>query len=347
MSDSFRALLAKVGSGPHTSKALTREEAAAATRMMLHQEATPAQIGAFLIAHRIKRPTAEELAGMLDTYAQLGPQLAPIPSPHPVMVLGSPYDGRSRTAPLSILTALILSAAGISVIMHGGDVMPTKYGLPLVTLWQQLGVDWTRLSLKQVQQVLEDVGLGFVYLPHHFPLAQGLVTYRDQVGKRPPLASLELMWCPYQGEALVVAGYVHPPTEQFMVGALALRGQWRFVLVKGLEGSCDLPRHRPSILGLGQPDQPLTRLVLKSRDYELYGPEIPLQLPEVLAEAFKGTIVGKPGSLTDAAVWNGGFYLWQGGISTNLADGLRDARQLLATGQVAQQWQRVQQALPQ
>jgi anthranilate phosphoribosyltransferase len=63
MSQAFRELLKKVGSGTHTSEHLTREEAATATRMILEQEATPIQIGAFLIAHRIKRPTGTELAG--------------------------------------------------------------------------------------------------------------------------------------------------------------------------------------------------------------------------------------------------------------------------------------------
>ena len=68
MSNIFRELLKKVGSGVHTGKDLSRQEAAIATQMMLEAEATPAQIGAFLIAHRIKRPTSEELAGMLDAY---------------------------------------------------------------------------------------------------------------------------------------------------------------------------------------------------------------------------------------------------------------------------------------
>lgn len=63
MSQAFRALLKKVGSGQHTSAVLTRAEAAEAARLMLAQEATPAQIGAFMIAHRIKRPHPDELAG--------------------------------------------------------------------------------------------------------------------------------------------------------------------------------------------------------------------------------------------------------------------------------------------
>ncbi len=101
MTNVFRELLQKVGSGSHTSENLTRIEAATATKMMLLGEATPAQIGAFLIAHRIKRPTGEELAGMLDAYDELGPKLQPIGSERPAIALGIPYDGRTRTAPIS------------------------------------------------------------------------------------------------------------------------------------------------------------------------------------------------------------------------------------------------------
>ena len=111
MSDRFREFIQKIGSGSHTSKSLTREEAATAMTMMLEQTATPAQIGAFLIAHRIKRPTGAELAGMLDAYGAMGPQLQPVASHGRMpMVFGIPYDGRSRTAPVAPLVALILTA---------------------------------------------------------------------------------------------------------------------------------------------------------------------------------------------------------------------------------------------
>ena len=86
MSQAFRDLLRKVASGTHTSKSLTRGEAEAALVMILTQEATPAQIGAFLIAHRIKRPTADEMAGMLDAYDRLGNKLEPIQNGKPVVI---------------------------------------------------------------------------------------------------------------------------------------------------------------------------------------------------------------------------------------------------------------------
>jgi anthranilate phosphoribosyltransferase len=94
--EEFRELLKKVGSGTHTSQSLSRSEAAMAMRKMLLAEATPAQIGAFFIAHRIRRPTGEELAGMLDAWQELGPQIPAIPG-QPVRVLGIPYDARRRS----------------------------------------------------------------------------------------------------------------------------------------------------------------------------------------------------------------------------------------------------------
>lgn len=346
MSDKFRELLKKIGSGPHTSKDLSRSEAAAATEMILLEEATPAQIGAFMIAHRIKRPTGEELAGMLDAYEHLGPCLQPIAHPQPVCVLGIPYDGRSRTAPISPLTALILTAAGCPVVMHGGDCMPTKQGVPLIKLWQGLGVDWQQLSLAQVQQVLTQTLLGFVYLPRHFPLAQQLVPYREQLGKRPPFATVELIWCPYAGDAHLIAGYVHPPTEELFRQALALRGITRLTTVKGLEGSCDLPRDRTAIIGIQQPgaDPAFAHLLLAPRDYGFAGSEVPFNSGEELIAQMQAVLKGKALMLRDAAIWNSGFYLWQCGLSPDLPAGFAQAEHLLASGQALKQLQEVSKA---
>ena len=352
MSNAFRDLLRRVGSGVHTGENLNRAEAAAATRMMLLQEATAAQIGAFLIAHRIKRPTGEELAGMLDAYDELGPKLQPIESRRPVIVLGVPYDGRERTAPISPLTALILTASGQPVVMHGSERMPTKYGLPLVDIWQELGVDWTGLSLPQTQQVFEATGLGFIYLPQHFPSAQGMFEYRDQIGKRPPFATMELIWCPYAGDAHVIPGFVHPPTEIMFQVAFAMRGISNFTTVKGLEGSCDLPRERTAIIGMSSPNTPhdtliapLERLHLAPRDYGFSGKNVALDSTEQVVEDMHLVLQGKPSELMQTAVWNGGFFLWRSGVCPDIQSGIAKAEALLTSGQVAQKLQEISQVV--
>lgn len=352
MSNAFRDLLRKVGSGTHTGENLTRAEAAQATRMMLLGEAKQAQIGAFLIAHRIKRPTGEELAGMLDAYTELGPKLQPIDATLAAIVLGIPYDGRDRTAPVSPLTTLLLTAAGQPVIMHGSDRMPTKYGLPLVEIWQGLGVDFTTLSLAQTQKVFESTGLGFIYLPQHFPLAQTIFDYRDQIGKRPPLATMELIWCPYAGDAHIIAGFVHPPTEAMFQTAFALRGVKNFTTVKGLEGSCDLPRERTNIIGLSTPNSAddnavvtIERLLLVPRDYGFSSYNVPIESTEQVVADMQSVLQGQPSELMQSAIWNGGFYLWRSGICEDIKSGIAKAETMFTRGEVLQKLQEISQVV--
>jgi anthranilate phosphoribosyltransferase len=348
MSHAFRELLKKVGSGTHTGKDLSREEAAAATRMMFEGEATPAQIGAFAIAHRIKRPTSEELLGMLDAYDLLGPKLSPLKNipPYRTTVFGNPYDGRSRTAPVTPVVSLILLAAGVPVVLHGGDRMPTKYGIPAIEIWQGLGVNFAPLNLEQMEKLFQKTGLGFIYLPQHFPQAQGLVPYRDQIGKRPPLATAELIWLPYAGDVHQVAGYVHPPTEERFWEVLSKRGVEHFTLVKGLEGSCDLPRDRTAIISMdSNGDRESKWLKLHPREYGFAASEVPLESTPVFLEQLCATSHGHPSPLTQAAIWNGGFYLWRCGVCKGLTDGLAKAESLLIKGYAAQQLDKIKAAI--
>jgi len=347
MSDRFRKFVQIIGSGPHTGKSLTREEAAIAMEMMLLQTATPAQIGAFLIAHRIKRPTGAELAGMLDTYAKIGPQLQPVASHlRSPVIFGIPYDGRSRTAPIAPIVSLIMTATGIPVILHGGDRMPTKYGIPLVEIWQEWGIDWTNVSLDKIQSIFAETGLGFIYTPTHFPTAAGLTPYRDQIGKRPPIATLELMWCPYAGDAHSIFGYVHPPTEQMALVAATLRDTpHKITTVKGLEGSSDLPRDRAVIIGVHQSGQDLERIFLHHYDYGLSNVNPPvLPTPELISN-FATVFQGQPSELLNSVLWNAGFYLWHCGAANDMGAGMKLAQELLTSGAASQQLEQVRKSL--
>lgn len=344
MSNRFREFVQKIGSGPHTGKNLTREEAACAMELMLLQTATPAQIGAFLIAHRIVRPTGAELAGMLDTYAKIGPQLQPVAShARSPVIFGIPYDGRSRTAPLAPLVALIMTAADVPTILHGGDRMPTKYGIPLIEIWQEWGINWAQLTIPQIQAIFATTGLGCLYTPTHFPAAAGLTPYRDQIGKRPPIATLELLWCPYAGDAHLMFGYVHPPTEATALAAIELRGTpTRVTTIKGLEGSTDLPRDRTGIIGVHQSGQELERIFMHHYDYDLSNFNVPFAPTPELMASFATVLAGQPSELFNSVVWNAGFYLWHCGVVDEIGNGMQLARELLTSGAVSQQLAKIQ-----
>jgi len=328
--EQFKAYLRKIGSGTETSRGMDREEAAAALQMILKAEASPAQIGAFLIAHRIRRPEPQELAGMLDTYAALGPQVRSGNGQRKPLCFGVPFDGRTRTAPIYPLTALVLLSAGQPVVLQGGSRMPVKYGITTHELFTALGLDLTGLSINQVEAGFQQHGLALIHQPDHFPLAESLISYRDDIGKRPPIASLELMWTAHQGQHLIISGFVHPPTESRAWKALEIYGETDLFTVKGLEGSTDLPISRPCILGKVQANAP-ERLVLHPRDHGCIGKDVAWsELESWRNQALEA--MHNQGPLRQALIWNAGIYLWLSELAETIEQGMARAEKALASG---------------
>ena len=322
----FRTLIGKVGSGEHTSTGLTREEAREAMALMLSGTLDPVQLGAFLIAHRIRRPSTEELCGMLDTFQAQGPVLT-TPGRRAVC-FGVPYDGRSRTAPVLPLVGLSLAAAQVPVVLHGGGPMPVKYGITLAELFAALGINWEGLSLSAVQERLNRHHLALTHQPLHFPSAEALVPIRDLIGKRPPVASLELLWTPHRGDHLVVSGFVHPPTEPRAWETLRMAGEREVLTIKGLEGSTDLPTDRPGIAARLR-GEGTERLELHPSAHGLNAAEVSWKGLDTWREQAMAALRGE-GPLAQALLWNLGCLLWQVGQAPSLKEGLDQARAMVA-----------------
>lgn len=315
-----------VGSGEHTSSGLNREEAREAMELMLSGSVDEAQIGAFLIAHRIRRPAPIELTGMLDAYRQQGPKLT---SPgRRALCFGVPYDGRNRTAPLLPLLALILAATGQPVVLHGGEPMPVKYGVTMAELFAAIGIEWRGLSLAAVQAKLDRHHLALTHQSDHFKPAERLVAIRDSIGKRPPIASLELLWTPHQGDHLLISGFVHPPTETRAWQALTEAGETDLLTIKGLEGSTDLPTTRAGIAALVRQGE-AERILLHPRDHGIDAPQVAwTNLDDWRNDALEA-LRGR-GPLAEALLWNLGVHLWLGGAINDLPGAIDQGRALLA-----------------
>lgn len=338
----FRELLRKIGSGEHTSRGLSREEAAEAMALMLSGDASPAQVGAFLIAHRIRRPEPQELAGMLDYYDAHGPSLHSQATRLPIC-FGMPYDGRTRTAPVFPLTALVLAAAGHPVILHGGRRMPIKYGVTPMELFQHMGIDFSQFTIAAVQHCLDQENVALTHQPLHFPEAETLVEIRDELGKRPPVASLELLWSPHKGTHLLVSGFVHPPTESRAWGTLTEYGERNVVTVKGLEGSTDIPTSRAGILAHVRDGQ-AERQIFHPRDHGYFGEDLAWSDEKTWSRMAEAALEDH-GPLRRAVIWNSGSYLWFLNRERSLPDCLAAAAALLGNGQVRQKRDRLRHVL--
>jgi len=321
----FRELIGKVGSGEHTSTGLERDEAREAMELMLCGELPGAQLAAFLIAHRIRRPTPQELAGMLEAYRSRGPLLH-TPGRYP-LCFAVPYDGRSRTAPLLPLLALCLAAAEQPVVLHGGDPMPVKYGVTLAELFAVLGIEWRGLPLEGVQQRLNRYGLALSHQPDHFAAAELLVEIRDLIGKRPPVASLELLWTPHQGPHRLVSGFVHPPTEARAWEALSAAGEVDILTIKGLEGSTDLPTTRAGITARLR-NGTVERILLHPRDHGIRAAEVGWSGLENWRDQALAALCGE-GPLAEPLLWNLAAQLHLADRVADLPTALDQARALL------------------
>ena len=326
----FKNYLRKIGSGEKTSRSMTREESADALSLILTEIPSPAQIGAFLIAHRIRRPEPEELAGMIDTYLKFGPQFISEQGTYPPICFGIPFDGRTKTAPIYPLTTLILLSAGQPIVLHGGNRMPVKYGITTQELFSTLGLNLKGLTIDNVNHGFSKNGLAFIYQPEHFPLAESLITYRDAIGKRPPIASMELLWTAHQGEHLLISGFVHSPTEERHWKTLELLDENNLITVKGLEGSIDLPIGKACKISRVQNGN-IERITLHSKTYNYSGKDISFKNLETWKEQAIQAM-NNEGPLKDSLIWNSGVYLWAAGLTKTIDLGISQAKSLIQSG---------------
>ena len=328
----FKNHLRKIGSGEHTSRGMTREESADALNLILTGIPSPAQIGAFLIAHRIRRPEPQELAGMIDTYLTLGPQFKSGKHNRRPVCFGMPFDGRTKTAPIYPLTTLVLISAGQPVVLHGGERMPVKFGVTTHELFNSLGLNLKGITMNNLQNGFLQNGFALIYQPDHFPLAQSLIHYREEIGKRPPLASMELLWTAHRGKHLLINGFVHPPTEKRHWKTLELMGENDLMTIKGLEGSTDLPINQECIIGRIQ-NKETKRIKLHAKSYNYSGKEITFKnLEDWQNQAIKA--LHNEGPLKNSLVWNSGVYLWIGGITATIEEGISRTKSLIESGAV-------------
>ncbi len=309
---------------------MTREESAEALELILYEIPTPAQIGAFMIAHRIRRPEPQELAGMVDTYLKLGPKLKPSKNLRPPICFGMPLDGRNKTAPIYPLTTLILIDLGQPVVLHGAGRIPIKYGVSGTELFDSLGLSLNGLKMDDIQDCFSKYGFAFINQADLFPLAHNLVSYRDEIGKRPPLASMELLWTAHNGKHLLITSFVHPPTEARHLKAAEILGESHVVTLRGLEGSTDISISRS--LKLSQlKNTTIETFSISPIEYKCNGKDLAWNTIDSWQVECMQTLNGK-GAFQKAVIWNAGIYLWLAGLVNSISEGMEKAKNSLKSG---------------
>ncbi len=161
-----------------TGKNLSESEMRAAMNIIMEGEATPSQIGAFLMGLRGKGETVNEIASAV---AILREKMVPVAAPEGAMdIVGTGGDG-SGTYNISTATALVVAAAGVPVAKHGNKALSSKSGSSEAL--QALGVKLD-LDPAGVSRCLNEAGIGFMFAPNHHPAMRHVGPSRAEMGVR-------------------------------------------------------------------------------------------------------------------------------------------------------------------
>src|SRR6266581_1174516 len=174
MSDDFKALIAKAATGA----SLTREEAARGFDRMMSGEATPSQMGALLMALRVRGETVEEITGAVTVMREK--MLRVSAPPDAIDVVGTGGDA-SGSYNISTCAAFIVAGAGVPVAKHGNRALSSRSGAADVLA--ALGVQ-IELAPDAVGRCISEAGIGFMFAPAHHPAMKNVGPTRVELGTR-------------------------------------------------------------------------------------------------------------------------------------------------------------------
>jgi anthranilate phosphoribosyltransferase len=171
---SLKPLIGKVATG----QSLSVDETTQAFDIMMSGEATPAQIGGFLMALRVRGETVDEITGGATVMrAKALPIKAPVGA---VDVVGTGGD-QSGSYNVSTATALVVAGAGVAVAKHGNRAMSSKCGSADVL--KALGVN-IECDVSLVQNSLDEAGICFMLAPTHHSAMRHVGPTRVELGTR-------------------------------------------------------------------------------------------------------------------------------------------------------------------
>ncbi len=171
---SLKPHIAKVATGA----SLSRSEARQAFEIIMSGEATPSQIGGFLMALRVRGETVDEIAGAVET---MRAKMLPVEAPREAVdIVGTGGDG-AGTYNISSCTAFVVAGCDVPVAKHGNRALSSKSGAADVLT--SLGIN-IELPPEGIAACIREAGLGFMFAPNHHSAMKHVGPSRVELGTR-------------------------------------------------------------------------------------------------------------------------------------------------------------------
>ena len=262
----------EIGRGRDNARALSRSDACAMWGALLDGRITELEVGAILMAMRIKGESPEEIAGFLDATQTRGLRL-PMPldtqGNESIPVVIPSYNGARNMPNLTPLLACLLARAGVPVLMHGKTATPASKAdreslrsahafdapnfasppPPRVTsaeIFETMGLPVCRIAEDACAQVARGEPVFVSITDLHPPLAS-VLALRRVMGVRSPAHTLVKLLQPFGGRALRLASFTHPEYHDTLTSYFTQFEQAGDVLLmRATEGEPVANARRPS-----------------------------------------------------------------------------------------------------
>jgi anthranilate phosphoribosyltransferase len=325
--EAFRLRLIATAKGSKGAKDMSREEACEALTFLMSPEAYPAQVGAFLTAMRFKGARVEEMKGFLDAMESHASLISP--KVEGLLNCNGPYDGRKKALHLSFAAAMVVSAAGVPVVMHSSTGLPPKDGVTTARLLEALGIPAYR-EPEQVEKDIEQKGFGHLHASRYLHGVERLKPIRQTLFYRSFLHACEVMLNPAHARYSLV-GAAHKGFLERFAQAAGERGQKRVLAVQGLDGCDELPLKPVAATEFVGGE--LRHTTLDPADYGLsHRAHHPCEAPETSARIVEQNLCGEREDQVDAIVYNAGVRLYLAERADTIGEGIARARSVLGSG---------------
>ena len=307
---------------------LAREETVGVMDQIMSGEATDAQIGAFLIALRLKGETVDEIAGAAEVMRQKATRIG---TRHEVVVdtCGTGGDG-SGTFNISTGAAFVVAGAGLCVAKHGNRAASSLCGSADVL--KVLGVN-IEASPETVGRCLDEVGIGFLFAPALHGAMKYAIGPRRELGVRTIFNALGPLTNPAGAGRQVIGVYSGDLTEP-LAEVLGRLGSERAFIVHGSDGLDEITLTGPTRVSELRDGSVSTYEIapesfgLSRADAEnLKGGEA-----EANAEILLSVLKGEEGPRRDVVLLNGAAAIVAGGLAEDLSEGIGVAQEAIDSG---------------
>ncbi len=236
-SNALRQCIQKVATGPEYSKDLSLDEAHQAMSAILEDDSDHVQAAVFLIALRMKRETDAENKGILKAINDVC-QVATADVDE-LIDIADPYDGYSRSVPVSALLPALLAECGLPAVSHGLETVGPKYGVTHRMVLRACGVD-VDLSPAAAAKRIADSKIGWAYVDQKSstPALHNLVPLRQRIVKRPVITTVEVLTGPIRAKSKthLLTGYVHKAYPPIYAELARFSNFDSAIIVRGVEG---------------------------------------------------------------------------------------------------------------